>query len=307
MHRMARRDDPPRRTARPTRIRAYAGLLIGLACVCLGSLPWSLDQFNQQHLDAALSAPLNQEAATSAGSWILGTDALGRSMLARMLLGGSISLGIGLAAALIATVIGTTWGMLAGYVGGRIDAIMMRTVDVLYGLPYILLVVLLSVAFEPWLAGTIGPGPGNVITLLIAIGAVSWLTLARVVRGQVLSLRAQPFIEAARACGVPGRRVVTCHILPNLVGPIVVYTTLTVPQAILQESFLSFLGIGVQPPMPSWGNLAANGLSELNLVESRWWLLAWPCIALAATLLTLNFLGDALRDRFDPHAAERMT
>ncbi len=270
------------------------------------SLPWSLDQFNQQHLESALSAPLTEPEAASTGPWILGSDALGRSMFARMLLGGTISLGIGLAAALIATIIGTTWGMVAGYVGGRIDSVMMRTVDVLYGLPYILLVVLLSVAFEPWLAGAIGPGLGNIITLLIAIGAVSWLTLARVVRGQVLSLRAQPFIEAARACGVPGRRVVIRHILPNLVGPIVVYTTLTVPQAILQESFLSFLGIGVQPPMPSWGNLAANGLSELNLVESRWWLLAWPCIALAATLLTLNFLGDALRDRFDPHAAGRV-
>ncbi|MDH3584289.1 MAG: ABC transporter permease, partial [Phycisphaerae bacterium] len=207
----------------------------------------------------------------------------------------------GLAAAAIAVCIGTTWGMVSGYAGGRVDAVMMRIVDVLYGLPYILLVVLLSVALEPAMVKALGqPLLANIVTLLIAIGAVSWLTLARVVRGQVLSIKAQPFVEAARATGLPPARILLRHILPNLIGPIIVYTTLTVPQAILQESFLSFLGIGVQAPLPSWGNLAADGLSELNTVKSHPWLLAFPCTLLGVTLLALNFMGDGLRDYYDP-------
>jgi oligopeptide transport system permease protein len=295
----------------------------------------------------------------------LGTDLLGRSVLIRCLAGGGVSLGIGIAAALISVVIGTLYGALAGYAGGPIDAVMMRFVDVLYGLPYVLLVVLLAVASDAaldeylsrshsrsrWVeqeaAGlaperglppdrsggrrllaadatlraeleaaslealpprTIGDGARTALdvgTLLVAIGGVSWLTMARVVRGQVLSLRSQPFMEAARAIGVPWRRQFTRHLLPNLVGPIVVYATLTVPQAILQESFLSFLGIGVKPPLPSWGNLAADGLGELNRYKSHWWLLLFPCVLLGATLLALNFVGEGLRDALDPRRAKR--
>jgi oligopeptide transport system permease protein len=192
----------------------------------------------------------------------------------------------------------------------------MRTVDVLYGLPYILLVVLVDLAAKPYFqkwAGWIMPsGPAanvsDVVTLLIAIGGVSWLTMARVIRGQVLSLRSQPFVEAARACGVGPVRIMTVHLLPNLVGPIVVYATLTVPTAILQESFLSFLGIGVQAPLPSWGNLASDGLQVLHSLSQpgqvvRWWLIVWPCVLLGLTLLALNFLGDALRARLDPRRA----
>jgi len=145
----------------------------------------------------------------------------------------------------------------------------------------------------------------NLGTLLLAIGGVSWLTMARVVRGQVLSLKAQPFMEAARAIGVPVTGQFSRHLLPNLVGPIVVYATLTVPQAILQESFLSFLGIGVKPPLPSWGNLAADGLTELNTVRSHWWMLVFPCLLLATTLLSLNFLGESLRDKLDPKRRAR--
>ncbi|MCU0689429.1 MAG: ABC transporter permease, partial [Phycisphaerales bacterium] len=145
----------------------------------------------------------------------------------------------------------------------------------------------------------------NIVTLLVAIGGVSWLTMARVIRGQVLSLKAQPFMEAARAIGVPVPRQFARHLLPNLIGPIVVYATLTVPQAILQESFLSFLGIGVKPPLPSWGNLAADGLSELNTVRSHWWMLLAPCVLLALTLLALNFLGEALREKLDPKRKAR--
>lgn len=288
--------------AAPSPIRISLPLAGGVVIVlmvaaCLGSLPVTLNQYDQQVLTNKLIAP--------GGEYLLGSDRLGRSVLVRCLLGGAISLGIGLAAALISVIIGTTWGMTAGYFGGRVDAIMMRIVDVLYGLPYILLVVLLKVALEPTFQAWFGDSAGNVIILLLAIGVVSWLTLARVVRGQVLSIKHQPFIEAAHAAGVPTVRVLFRHVLPNLVGPIIVYATLTVPQAILQESFLSFLGIGVKDPLPSWGNLASEGLSVLNPVKSHWWLLAWPAALLGMTLLALNFLGDGLRDRFDPRSAAR--
>jgi oligopeptide transport system permease protein len=215
---------------------------------------------------------------------------------------------IGLSAAAVAVVIGTLWGSLAGFAGGRSDAMLMRTVDVLYGLPSILLVVLLAVAVDGIVnrvGTTLSPGATqfvNLAVLLVAIGGTSWLTMSRVIRGQVLSLRAQPFMESCRAVGVPPLRQFRVHILPNLVGSMVVYATLTVPSAILSESFLSFLGIGVREPVPSWGNLASAGLSEVNLVTSRWWLLAAPCALIALTLVALNFIGDSLRARFDPTA-----
>ncbi|MEX2672673.1 MAG: ABC transporter permease [Phycisphaeraceae bacterium] len=286
-----------RRRWLPASTKIWGLTLITMVALCLLSLPYTIANYNGQDLDQTLHAP------SLASPWLwMGTDQLGRSLLVRVLLGGAVSLGIGLFAAAISVVIGTAWGMVAGYSGGKIDQTMMRIVDVLYGLPYILLVVLLSVAFAPFMERVAGAQLGNLITLLIAIGAVSWLTLARVVRGQVLSLKSQPYVEAAHASGCSPRRIVLTHILPNLIGPIIVYTTLTVPQAILQESFLSFLGIGVSPPMPSWGNLAAEGLGELNPIASRIWLLAWPCGMLAVTLLALNFVGEGLRDRFDPHA-----
>ncbi|HEX7009403.1 MAG TPA: ABC transporter permease, partial [Phycisphaeraceae bacterium] len=204
---------------------------------------------------------------------------------------------------------------LAGYVGGRIDALMMRTVDVLYGLPSILLVVLVDLALRPTVRAAAGAvlserasaSIAELVTLLVAIGGVSWLTMARVIRGQVLSLRAQPFVEAARAAGTGPWRILRVHLLPNLMGPIIVYTTLTVPAAILQESFLSFLGIGVQRPLPSWGNLAADGVERLPALAAgapfHGWLLLFPCLLLGLTLMALNFLGDALRRRLDPRRA----
>lgn len=313
--------------------------------------------------DALLDLPADQVPAPVRDAWpsfFLGSDTLGRSLGVRLLAGGGISLTIGLAAALISVCIGTIYGAVAGYAGGRLDAVMMRIVDILYGLPYILLVVLLAVASDAliseWVSRTkvkqswmeqrvveIAAESGDTIsrpqartmllqdraletelasqaaqryprrqisertrtfldvaTLLIAIGGVSWLTMARVIRGQVLSLKNQPFVEAARAVGSPRRRIFVRHLLPNLIGPIVVYATLAVPQAILQESFLSFLGIGVKPPLPSWGNLAAAGLSELNLTRSHWWLLFFPCLLLGLTLLAMNFVGEGLREAFDP-------
>ena len=305
-------------------------MLAAIVAACALSMPWSFGPVRIGEVDvpryAASNLQLNllppawmaldvdqrarAEAAAAAGDYVpgraLGTDALGRDALARLLAGGIFSIAVGLAAAAIAVSIGTLWGALAGYAGGRTDALMMRTVDVLYGLPSILLVVLLSVAAEGIAArlggGSLPQGAG-ILVLFVAIGGTSWLTMSRVIRGQVLSLRAQPFMEACRATGVPAHRQFLRHLLPNLVGPMVVYATLAVPAAILSESFLSFLGIGVREPVPSWGSLASSGLSEVNLVVSRWWLLAAPCAMIAATLVSLNFIGDSLRARYDPAAS----
>jgi oligopeptide transport system permease protein len=225
-----------------------------------------------------------------------GTDTLGRDMLARTLVGGCVSLGVGLAAAIVSVFVGTVWGLVAGYVGRGVDTVMMRVVDVLYGLPYILLVILLLVLFTQQYAWV------RVTALFLAIGGVSWLTMARVVRGQVLALREAEFIQAARAMGTRTARIIFREMMPNLAGTILVCATLTVPMAILQESFLSFLGLGVPPPLASWGTLASDALGALNPVQAYWWLMVFPCAFLGATLLGLNFVGDGLRDAFDPRA-----
>jgi len=225
-----------------------------------------------------------------------GTDTLGRDMLARTLVGGCVSLGVGLAAAIVSVLVGTVWGLVAGYVGRGVDTVMMRFVDVLYGLPYILLVILLLVLFTQQYAWV------RVTALFLAIGGVSWLTMARVVRGQVLALREAEFIQAARAMGTRTARIIFREMMPNLAGTILVCATLTVPLAILQESFLSFLGLGVPPPLASWGTLASDAMGALNPVQAYWWLMVFPCAFLGATLLGLNFVGDGLRDAFDPRA-----
>ncbi len=258
--------------------------------------------------------PAADQLRASWPGWLMGTDVLGRSLWIRVLAGGGISMGVGIAAAMLSVFIGTLYGAIAGYLGGKVDAVMMRIVDVLYGLPYILLVVLLAVAMDGFIDDRVAKGLEltdgqrtslDLLTLLVAIGGVSWLTMARVIRGQVLSLKNQPFVESARASGASVTRIFLKHLLPNLLGPIIVYATLTVPQAMLQESFLSFLGIGVQPPLPSWGNLAADGLSEVNTYKSHWWLLLFPCLLLGVTLLALNFVGEGLREAFDPKRARR--
>jgi ABC-type dipeptide/oligopeptide/nickel transport system permease subunit len=313
--------------------RFFANVLavVGLIAValmliaCFATLPWTLGSVSTappSTADAARSAVRRYEfqrldrikQPPTRDAW-MGTDALGRDLAVRFLLGGAISLSLGIASALIAIFIGTAVGLWAGYAGGRTDAILMRLVDILYGLPYILLVILMRVALVPlvenflthpdaqgqpqWLDGKPAGMWANFAVLLVGIGAVSWLTLARVIRGQVLSLRSQPFVEAARALGLPWFRIMTRHILPNLAGTIIVYGTLTVPAAILSESFLSFLGLGIAMPLPSWGNLASDGLEALNPVQIDWWLIAWPCLGLSLTLLALNFLGDGLRDALD--------
>ncbi|MEX0896501.1 MAG: ABC transporter permease subunit [Steroidobacteraceae bacterium] len=219
------------------------------------------------------------------GHW-LGTDRLGRDLLVRTLHGLRVSLAIALAATLVSLVIGVAWGALAGYLRGRADALMMRFVDVLYALPQVFFVIILTVVF--------GRGP---LTLLVAIGAFGWLTMARIVRGQALALREREFVEAAIVGGAGTLRIVGRHIVPNLLGPVIVYATLTVPQVILVESFLSFLGIGLQEPLASLGNLIADGAAEM---ETAPWMLAVPAGCLVLLVFSFNFLGDGLRDALDP-------
>ena len=217
---------------------------------------------------------------------LLGTDALGRDLLVRLLMGLRVSLAIGLVATAVSLTIGVAWGAVAGFVGGRVDEAMMRIVDVLYSLPFIFFVILLMVAFG-----------SNVILIFVAIGAVEWLTMSRIVRGQTLTLKQAAFVEAARAAGVGTGGVIVRHIVPNLLGPVVVYVTLTIPAVILAESFLSFLGLGVQPPMASLGVLIAGGAADMELAP---WLLIFPSAVMILTLMSFNFIGDGLRDAIDP-------
>lgn len=309
--------------------------LILMVAASVVTLPWSVRWFNVQGLDSAVRHPpsmmpvvalehFTETGATPktldrsrglkpslrerltrfvhrATSWC-GHDDLGRSLLFRLLPAFLVSLAIGAAAALMAVGIGVAWGAAAALAGGRVDLVMMRIVDVLYGLPYVLMVILLKMALTPWLTSLFGGHSlyADLAVLLIAIGGVSWLTMARVVRGQVLSLRAEPFVEAARAAGAGPFHIFRRHLLPNLIGPVTTYATLVVPQAMLQESFLSFLGIGVQAPTPSLGRLAADGVEAVNTFVGYWWLIVFPCGILVVTLLALNFIGDSLRDAFDP-------
>jgi oligopeptide transport system permease protein len=284
---------------RSPRVRVGGGILMTILALCVLTLPLTLWRGSPLYYDLQDRGRLYQPPAISPVSWF-GHDQLGRSILARCLLGGTISLAVGAAAATIAVGLGLAVGLLAGFRGGWTDSLLMRSVDILYGLPYILLVILFKIAFEDRLTRWLNPMAANMVVLFAAIGLVSWLTMARVVRGQVLSLRGQPFIEACRAMGLQQSRIFARHILPNLVGPITVYATLTVPSAILQESFLSFLGVGINAPLPTWGSLASDAVQQMSPVRWNWWLLVFPCTLLAVTLLSLNFMGDGLRDVFDP-------
>lgn len=221
----------------------------------------------------------------------MGTDVAGRDILARVLLGGRISLMVGIISTLVSLVIGITYGAIAGYFGGRIDDVMMRVVDVLYALPYMMIVIVLLAFFGGQTA------TGQLFLLFTALGAVSWLTMARIVRGQVMTLKNQEFVLAARATGVSTPKIIFRHIVPNTLGPVIVYATLTIPSVMLQESFLSFLGLGVQAPLASWGSLAADGVQNIAVYP---WQLIFPGVTMALTLFSLNFLGDGLRDALDP-------
>jgi len=243
-------------------------------------------RFDEQELAEQLEPPSLKHP--------FGTDIAGRDLLTRVLFGGRVSLLVGLAGTLVSLVIGVTWGAVAGYAGGRIDNYMMRFVDLLYSLPFMFFVILLVTLFGR-----------SLLLLFVALGAVQWLTMSRIVRGQILTLKTQPFVEAARALGVRNRRIVFNHLVPNLLGPVIVYATLTVPVIMLEEAFLSFLGLGVSPPATSWGLLAAEGAASISIVRTNWWLIVFPGAALSLTLLCLNFLGDGLRDGLDPRHARR--
>jgi len=236
-----------------------------------------------------------------------GTDLNGRDLLYRVLAGGRISLLVGLCGAFVSLFIGVAYGVVAGYCGGRLDNFMMRVVDILYSIPRLIFILICINAFNSQLqefASTIGwdwlVTSSRIAILIVSLGVIEWLTLARIVRGQTLALKSRAFVIAATALGQSHRWIILKHFLPNLVGVILIYLTLTIPAVIVDESFLSFLGLGVQAPAASWGSLLADGAAALNPIFIRWWLVAFPAVAMALTLLALNFLGDALRDAFDP-------
>jgi oligopeptide transport system permease protein len=244
--------------------------------------PFFAQSYQDQNLDLGAAGP-------SATHW-LGTDTLGRDLFSRILFGGRISMMVGLVATFVALAIGVTYGAVAGFFGGKIDAVMMRIVDIMYALPFTIFVILLMVFFGR-----------NIFLLFFAIGAVEWLTMARIVRGQIISIKKMEYIEAARALGLGKRRIIFRHMIPNILGPIIVYTTLTIPAVMLLEAFLSFLGLGVQPPMSSWGVLIKDGAEKM---EEFWWLLVFPGGVFSLTLFSLNFLGDGLRDALDVRSSK---
>ena len=256
---------------------SFVGLLVFLSLLTPLITPYDYD-FQNRVLSA--SAP--------SSAHLLGTDYLGRDLLTRMLYGSRISLMVGFIATTVALIIGVSWGTVAGYFGGSIDSWMMRIVDALYGIPFIILIILLMVVFGR-----------NLILMFMAIGAVEWLTMARIVRAQVTSLKKNEFVLSAQAMGVSEISIMLKHLLPNTLGTIIIYATLTIPQVMLLEAFLSFLGLGVQAPMSSWGLLIRDGAVSM---EESWWLLVFPAFVFSLTLFSLNFLGDGLRDALDPRS-----
>jgi oligopeptide transport system permease protein len=263
---------------------AVFGLVTLSAFILIALLtPWIAPYgYAEQNLDLGATPP-------SAEHW-LGTDIFGRDLMTQIMYGGRISLAVGFVATAVALLIGVTWGAIAGYVGGRVDAVMMRLVDILYALPFMIFIVLLMVVFGR-----------NMLLLFLAIGAVEWLTMARIMRSQVQSLRQQEFVEAAISLGLSPAVIIRRHLIPNALGPIIVYTTLTIPSVMLLEAFLSFLGLGIQPPQTSWGLLISYGAETM---EEFPWLLIFPGLALTLTLFSLNFLGDGLRDALDVRSSK---
>jgi oligopeptide transport system permease protein len=273
------------RRMRRNRLAMAGGVFLVLLLLACFVLPVLMPE----RLDPTRQDPSRYNEGPSAAH-PFGRDSLGRDYLARVLVGGSTSLLVGLVGTLVCVAIGTFVGSVAGYFGGKVDDVLMRFVDFMYGIPYMFLVILIMLMFED-------SARGSPIPVFAALGVVNWLTMARIVRGQVLTLRHQEYVLAARVTGASHARIISRHILPNCLGPIVVYATLQVASVILLESFLSYLGLGLQL---SWGVLVAEGVSIVNPIKSDWWLLLWPSVFLALTLLSLNFLGDGLRDALDP-------
>ena len=261
-----------------------SGCILILLIIAAVLAPW-ITPYGYEEMDFN-----NLRAIPPSADHLLGTDTSGRDLLTRILYGARVSLLVGFVATGVALVIGVSWGIIAGYVGGKVDQVMMRIVDVLYGLPFIIFIILLMVVFG-----------SNLWLLFAAIGAVEWLTMARIVRAQVIGLKNQEFVMAAKAMGVSNLSLFRRHLLPNILGPIAVYATLTIPQVMLLESFLSFLGLGIQPPMSSWGSLINDGVQYM---EEFSWLLIYPGITFTITLFALNFFGDGLRDALDPKTTD---
>jgi len=280
--------DARRRMARNRAAMASLAILVLIALLAVLAPLLSPYAYDEVNYDIIACAPnwWPAEAACRAPGHIFGTDSVGRDLFVRVLFGARVSLAVGLVATLVSLLIGVLYGATAGYLGGRIDTLMMRAVDILYSLPFVFFVIILMVMFDR-----------NFILLFVAIGAVEWLTMARIVRGQTLSIKQKEFIEAARAGGVGPFDIITRHVIPNVVGPVMVYVTLTVPGVILTESFLSFLGLGIQEPLTSWGVLISDGADQM---ESAPWMLLFPALFMAVTLFCFNFIGDGLRDALDP-------
>lgn len=271
------------RRLRKNKLAVFGATFLGLEILVAIATPWITPYaFESQDLELTLAAP-------SAAHW-MGTDTLGRDTLTRILFGGRISLMVGILASLVSVLVGVIYGAASGFIGGRTDNLLMRVVDILYALPFIFLVIILMVYFGR-----------NILLLFVALGFTQWLTMARIVRGQVMSLKQKEFVEAARAMGTSGTSIVFRHLIPNSLGPVVVYLTLTIPSVILDEAFLSFLGLGVQAPMASWGTLISGGVEVMEIAPGQ---LLFPAIALSLTLFSLNFLGDGLRDALDPKGAK---
>jgi len=245
--------------------------------------PW-IAPFSYESTDLLLGA-----VPPDSTHWF-GTDDLGRDIFTRVLYGSRMSLAVGVVATTVSVLIGVSYGAISGYLGGRVDNFMMRFLEVLYAMPFIFFVIILMVMFGR-----------NIILMFVALGAVQWLTMARIVRGQIISLKKMEYIEAARSIGVSKTKIIFKHLVPNCLGPVIIYTTLTVPAVILEEAFLSFLGLGVQEPMSSWGTLISDGVGAMEIYP---WILIYPCLTLMATLLALNFVGDGLREALDPKASK---
>jgi len=277
-------------------------LLVGLSTLLVPFLsPHEYDAQHYEHVQEKPDAKLWEEAAfycgwcdamdlsEPAGKFWFGTDAIGRDLFVRSFSGGQISFAVGLLATAVSLFIGIGYGAVAAFAGGKVDLLMMRIVDILYGLPYMFVVIIAMAIFES----------RSFILVFLVLGAFGWLTMSRIVRGQILSLREREFVEAAKALGVKSRTIIWRHLIPNILGPVIVYTTLTVPSIMLTEAFLSFLGLGISEPDTSWGVLINEGANALNPIKVSWWLVAFPGALLAITLYCLNAVGDGLRDAFD--------
>lgn len=271
------------RRLRKNRMAVVGAVILAILGILCSLSPW-ISPYEYDATDLALGA-----TPPSGDHW-MGTDNLGRDLLTRCLYGGGISLLVGISATAVSLTIGVLYGATSAYIGGKVDSFMMRVVDILYALPFTIFVILLTVMFGR-----------HIVLLFVAIGAVEWLTMARIVRSQTMSIKRMEFIEAALSLGLSKRRILLRHIIPNILGPIIVYATLTVPMVMLLEAFLSFLGLGVQPPMSSWGSLIKDGAEKM---EEYPWLLLFPGGLFAMTLISLNFLGDGLRDAMDPRASK---